>query len=79
MSVKAVLCGNVRHLRAFCWASWSQSRPGASSTPGTVAFCNAGTKKMLRHDLVETDQGWRINDIGSPDVPSLLRFLAACR
>lgn len=52
---------------------------GAGVASGTVAFRNAGDEKTMRFDLVETDQGWRVNDIGGPDMPSLRRFLSACR
>lgn len=52
---------------------------GAGSASGTVAFRNSGTDKTIRYELVETDQGWRVNDIGSPDMPSLRRYLATCR
>ncbi|WP_267226609.1 DUF3828 domain-containing protein [Dyella silvae] len=37
----------------------------------TVSFINLGSRRTLRLKLVKTKSGWRIDDVLSPDMPSL--------
>jgi len=44
--------------------------------PAEVRFRNSGKEIHLTLSLVPAGKGWRIADIGSPSVPSLLKLLA---
>ncbi len=52
--------------------------PAAVGRLSAVAtFSLGGRIRIIHLDLADTDAGWRVDDISSPDVGSLRRFLAA--
>lgn len=52
------------------------ARPiGADGASATVSFTNGPRSVTLRYSLTRTRSGWRVSDIGSPDLPSLAAYL----
>jgi len=51
----------------------------ARTATGLAEFQNAGSAKVGRYRLVQLPTGWVIDDIKFDSIPSLRKFLAACR
>ncbi len=52
-------------------------RRGVSRTTADVRFINGDTTSKLTYTLTWSRRGWRVTDIRTPDMPSLVGFLQA--